>query len=62
MAWLAVYVLVNLVGVFIVFAMFKVGGDADVMSHVCRSSDHEDSQRTVPFLLAGFGIPPEPTG
>jgi hypothetical protein len=29
MAWLAVYLLANLVGFFVAFAFFRVGGDAD---------------------------------
>lgn len=44
MSWVVVYLVVTIAGLIIVFAMFKVGGDADTAIQVARSADRHDEK------------------
>jgi hypothetical protein len=44
MSWLVVYLVITIAGLIIVFAMFKVGGDADTAIQVARSADRHDEK------------------
>ena len=44
MSWVVVYLVVTIAGLVIVFAMFKVGGDADTAIQVARSADRHDEK------------------